>query len=150
MHIIGECKMSSLFLWDGPLVLNIHFLAHETRDDGRIAVVFYILHPVVHLLEGLGTCYIIDQDYALHIFIVIGGDCPEPLLTRGVPDLNIHRNLLDFNCFLPVLHPESRGDIRIVCPVHKPVQHTWFTHPLNLYKFTTLSQHHYLYLFVYH
>lgn len=45
------------------------------------------LEPLLDVVEGLLVRDVIDHDDAVGAPVVGGGDGPEPLLTRGVPNL---------------------------------------------------------------
>ena len=82
------------------LVLISHFslrvvilVAHQYPID-HLAVLVDLVEPPLDVGEALAAGDVIHHDHAVRPPVVGAGDRPEPLLTRRVPDLQLH--------FLPV------------------------------------------------
>jgi len=71
----------------------------------------------------------------VHIFIVNGGDGAEPLLTSGVPDLDLHVVAPDIQILLAKLNSERSANVFVEFVVRKSVQQARLPHAFSLFSY---------------
>ena len=73
IHCLLSCKIA--FVPDEQFV---HVLARTSVD---------LVQPLLHVVEGIGIRHVIHDDDTVRSTVVAASDCPEALLSRGVPYL---------------------------------------------------------------
>ncbi len=75
---------------------NSHQLRDKTvcLDLGKAqyvpGVCFEVLHPVLQVFERPKVAHVVGEQDSHRAAVIRAGDRPEPLLPRGVPDLELH------------------------------------------------------------
>lgn len=78
----------AFFLGDHPVAAQIDFVPDYDLDGICALVLLEDGVPELDVGEGGRLGDIIDKDCAVSILHVAGNEAPEPLLPRGVPELN--------------------------------------------------------------
>jgi len=69
------------------LVFNVALIAYEDLRNVARRFLLDRLHPILDILEASSIGEAVDQNDASSTFVISGCDCPESLLTCGIPDL---------------------------------------------------------------
>ena len=76
---------------DDPVAILAVVLVPDERDvDALARVLLDVGHPVADVLEAPPVGDVVRQENAHRAAVIRAGDGPEPLLARGVPDLQLH------------------------------------------------------------
>jgi len=77
-----------LSLGDDSFAVQINFVANQNQQSLRIIDILPdLLQPIRNVLQAIFTSAIVDQNHSPSLLIVGLGNCVEPLLPSGVPDL---------------------------------------------------------------
>ena len=97
-------ERSSLLGGHRAAVLQIIFVADQHDHHVALAVLPGLLEPPRQVLEGVPPCYVVDQEGTGGPSVVRPRDGAEGLLSRGVPDLQLHLLVVD------AYHPSPKLD----------------------------------------
>ncbi len=91
LKLSNFCPNEVLFRW------FVNFIADQDNLYTLLSVFSNFLEPVVFdALKGLIVMYIECDNDALGVFVVGTGNGPKPLLSCGVPDLQLDKGIVDF------------------------------------------------------
>eukprot|EP00632_Arachnochrysis_sp_CCMP2950_P005168 CAMPEP_0185700974 /NCGR_PEP_ID=MMETSP1164-20130828/8228_1 /TAXON_ID=1104430 /ORGANISM="Chrysoreinhardia sp, Strain CCMP2950" /LENGTH=465 /DNA_ID=CAMNT_0028367945 /DNA_START=337 /DNA_END=1731 /DNA_ORIENTATION=+ len=96
----------------GALRGEVALVAHEKLLHVLARVAVDLVEPLLDVVERLEVRHVEDDDDAVRAAVVRRRDRPEPLLTRGVPDLQLDRLALELDRPDLEVHPDGR-DVRL-------------------------------------
>ena len=72
LHAVLFCDLLSLFIENlslCTLIFKVRFVSKKYAGDVVISVLPNHCHPVMHCIEGLSVCYVIDYDESICSFV---------------------------------------------------------------------------------
>ena len=90
-------KLFGLRFRDGPIGRTIAFVADQQfrRPFGRVPIDFF--QPIADVIETFGRRGIVHHNDAIRTAVIGRCDGPEPFLSRGIPNLQLDRLIVNFD-----------------------------------------------------
>ena len=83
-------KLLSLLFADLAFVFQVTLISHKHFTYVVVRKFIYFMHPLADVFKGLSICDIIDNNNSVCAPIVTGGERPKPLLSGGIPNLELN------------------------------------------------------------
>lgn len=110
------------------LVNQVDFVSKHDDLGVRVGILLDLAKPVVHVLEAVLICYVVDDDYPCCSFVVSVGKWPEFDLASSVPDSHAHLGVMMDHVFLFVVDASCPNKIALKHTFRVPVQYAALPH----------------------